>query len=118
MDHYSISKLLNDSTISKFVAKKLIKVNNLSSSQYSVNKNIRLKTSMLRSDLCDYSDTYIVVKGRISVLGTNASSRTHLLHLVYAFQKSVMHLQAMQKILILLCQCIIFQNIVTIILWH
>ena len=32
---------------------------------------------MLSSDLCDYSDTYIVVKGRISVTGTNdlASSK-------------------------------------------
>ena len=32
-----------------------------------VNKNIRFKTSMLRSDLCNYSDAYIVVKGRKSV---------------------------------------------------
>ena len=26
---------------------------------------------MLNSDLCDYSDVYIVVKGRISVTSTN-----------------------------------------------
>ena len=45
--------------------------NDLSSGQYSVNKNIRLKTSTLRSDLCDYSDAYIVVKGRITVQGDN-----------------------------------------------
>ena len=38
---------------------KWVKVNDLSSGQYSVNKNIRFKTSMLRSDLCDCSDTYI-----------------------------------------------------------
>ena len=30
---------------------------------------------MLRSDLCDYSDAYIVVKGIISVRGTNANNR-------------------------------------------
>ena len=30
---------------------------------------------MLRSDLCDYSDSYIVVKGVISVTGTNANNR-------------------------------------------
>ena len=36
----------------------------------SDSKNIRLRTSLLRSDLCDYSDAYIVVKGRISVAGT------------------------------------------------
>ena len=43
--------------------------------QYSDNKNIRFKTSMLRSDLCDYSDAYIVVKGRISVRGTNDANK-------------------------------------------
>ena len=47
-----------------------VEVNDLSSSQYSVNKNIRFKTSMLRSDLRDYSDAYIVVKGRIYVRAT------------------------------------------------
>ena len=39
-------------------------VNYLSGGQYSVNKNIKFKTPMIRSDLCDYSDVYIVVKGR------------------------------------------------------
>ena len=70
MERYKISKLLNDSTVSKFVTKKWVEVNDLSSGQYSVNKNIRFKTSMLRSDLCDYSDAYIVVKERISVRST------------------------------------------------
>ena len=37
---------------------------------YSVNKQIKCKTSMLRSSLCDYSDTYILVKGIISVNNT------------------------------------------------
>ena len=50
---------------------KWIEVNNLSSGQYSVSKNIRLKTLMLISDLCDYSDVYIVVKGTITVEGHN-----------------------------------------------
>ena len=67
MEHYKIYKLLNDSTVSKFV-KKWIEVNYLSSGQYSVNKNIRFKTSVLRSHLCDYSDAYIVVKGTIDLL--------------------------------------------------
>ena len=55
MEHYKISKLLNDSTVSKFVTKKWVEVNDLSGGQYSVNKNRRFKTSMLRSDLCNYS---------------------------------------------------------------
>ena len=43
-----------------------MEVNDLSSRQYSVNKN-RFKTSMLRSDLCDYNDVYVVVKWKITV---------------------------------------------------
>ena len=54
MEHYKISTLLNDSTVSKFVTKKWVEVNNLSSGQYAVNKNIRFKTSLLRSYLCRY----------------------------------------------------------------
>ena len=46
-----------------------IEVNDVSSAQYSVNKSIRLKTSMLRSDLCDYSDAYTVLKGTTTVEG-------------------------------------------------
>ena len=30
-------------------------------------KKIRIKTSMLRSNLCDFSDAYIVVKGNVTV---------------------------------------------------
>ena len=44
------------------MTKEWVEVNDLSSGQYSDNKNIRFKTSMLRSDLCDYSDAGIVVK--------------------------------------------------------
>ena len=56
MELYKISKLLNNSTVSEFVTKKWIEVNDLSGGQYSVNKNVRFKTSMLRSNLCDYND--------------------------------------------------------------
>ena len=60
MEHHKISKLLSDSTVSKFVTSKSINVNGLSGGQYSANKNIWFKTSTLRSDLHDYSDAYIV----------------------------------------------------------
>ena len=39
---------------------------------YSPNKQIRFKTAMLRSSLCDYSDAYILVKGNITVNNTAA----------------------------------------------
>ena len=51
----------------KFVTKKWIKVYDQSQGNCDVNKEIRIKTSVLRSDLCDYSDAYIVVKGNITV---------------------------------------------------
>ena len=56
--------------IPRFITKKWVKVYDQSGSaddRYKPNKQIRFKKSMLRSDLCDYSDVYIVVKGTITV---------------------------------------------------
>ena len=39
--------------------------------RYKPSKQIRFKTLMLRSDLCDFSDTWIVVKGTITVANPN-----------------------------------------------
>ena len=57
----------DDKDLPRFVTKKWIKVYDQSRGSYNVNKEITIKTSMLRSDLCDYSDAYIVVKGTITV---------------------------------------------------
>ena len=57
------------------MTRKWIEVNDLSSSQYSVSKNVRFKNPMLRSNLCDYSDAYIVEKRRITVQYINPISR-------------------------------------------
>ena len=114
MEQHKISKFLNDSTVSKFVTKEWIEVNDLSSDQYSVNKKIRFKTSMLRSDSCDYSDAYIVVKGKISVTDTdNANRRNEKLVSKnnVPFRSSISKINNAlvdkQKILILLCPCMI-----------
>ena len=37
--------------------------------------SFRIKTSMLRADLCDFSDAYIVVKGDITVTEPNDAKR-------------------------------------------
>ena len=71
MEHHNISKLLNDSTVSKSVTRKWIEVNDLTSSQYSANKNIRFKNSILGSDLYDQNDAFIIEKGAIAIEGTN-----------------------------------------------
>ena len=49
--------------------KKWIDVHDQSGKVY--NKQIRFKMSALQSDLCDYSDAYIVVKGTITVTDPN-----------------------------------------------
>ena len=51
----------------RFFTKKWIEVYDQSEKNYNPTKEIRIKTSMLRSDLCDFSDAYIVVKGTITV---------------------------------------------------
>ena len=61
-----ISKLLNDSTVSKFVTKKWIKVmiyQVVNILETRILKKIEnFKTSLIKSDLCEYSDAYIVAK--------------------------------------------------------
>ena len=42
-----------------------------SGSTYNISEPIRFKTSMLRSDLCNYSDAYVWVKGAITVTDPN-----------------------------------------------
>ena len=55
----------------RFITEKWIKVHDQSGETYSTSKEIRFKTSMSRSYLCDYSDAYIVVKGKIVVTSPN-----------------------------------------------
>ena len=60
--------------LSKFVTREYVRVNSLSNT-YSENKSIRFKTPMLRSNLCDYSDAYILVNGTITVTGNHPRDR-------------------------------------------
>ena len=57
----------DDKDLPRFVTRKWIEVYDESEENFNVTKEIRTKTSMLRSDLCDYSDAYIAVKGNITV---------------------------------------------------
>ena len=50
------------------MTREYVRVNNLLNT-YNENKSIRFKTPMLKSNLCDYSDVYILVKGTIIVTG-------------------------------------------------
>ena len=62
MKYQKITNLLNDeSNLSKFRTRNWVEINDNITGAYSPNKQIRFKTSMLRSSLCDYSDAYILV---------------------------------------------------------
>ena len=58
-----------------FVTKKWIEVYDQSEKNYNPNKEIRIKTSMLRSDLCDFNDVYIVVEGDMTLEGNNDANK-------------------------------------------
>ena len=57
--------------VPRFITKKWIEVQSQSGNTYNASKPIRFKNSMLRSDLCDYSDAYVWVKGTITVTNEN-----------------------------------------------
>ena len=82
----------DDKDLPKFVTKMWIEVYDQSEKNYNPNKEIRIKTSMLRSDLCDFSDAYIVVKGDIIV------TKKHLLLMIL---KHLIIQQLMQLLLIM-----------------
>ena len=53
---------------SKFRTRNWVKINDESRGTYTSN-DIKLKTIMLKSNLCDYADAYILVKGAITITG-------------------------------------------------
>ena len=79
MEYDKINNLLDSESenLSKFVTRSYVKVNSLSNT-YNENKSIRFKTSMLRSDLCDYADAYILVNGTITVAGNQPKDRQNI----------------------------------------
>ena len=70
MENYKISKSLNGLTVWKFVKKRWIE-----DGSSGLLTKIWVKTPMLRSDLNDFSDVYIVVKKILSVTGNNNAIR-------------------------------------------
>ena len=65
IDHTSIQP-------AKFRTRNWVEINDESRGVYNVNSQIKFKTTMLKSSLCDYSNAYILVKGTISVNNTAA----------------------------------------------
>ena len=67
MEYQKIVNRLDTTTdnVPRFNPKKWIEVHDQSGGIQNTDKQIRFETSILQSDLCDYSDVYIVTKGTI-----------------------------------------------------
>ena len=75
MGYQKIANLIDDNTLnqpSKFRTRNWIEIDDESRGAYNVNSQIKFKTTMLKSSLCDYSDAYIVVKGTFTANNTAA----------------------------------------------
>ena len=98
----------DDKDLPRCVTKKWIEVfevyDQSGGENYHVNKEIRNRTPMLRSDLCNFIDAYIVVKGSITVTDPDEAKRNKSVTfknnapLWTAFQKSMVYKLIIQKI--------------------
>ena len=78
MEYQKIINLLDNvsSRPSKFRTRNWIEINDESQGTYTGN-SIKYKTTMPRSNLCNFSDAYILVKGTVTITGAgdNAAAR-------------------------------------------
>ena len=77
MEYQKIANLLDSASNqpSKFRTKNWVEINDESRGTYTSN-DIKFKTTMLRSNLCDYADAYILVKGTITITGAGNDDAT------------------------------------------
>ena len=74
MEYQKVANVIDDASNqpSKFRAKNWVEINDESRGTYNVNSQIKFKTTMLKSSLCDYSDAYILANGKITITGRGA----------------------------------------------
>ena len=68
MEYQKIVNLLDNTSNqpSKFMTRNWVEINDDSRGTYT-NANTKFKSTMRKSNLCDYSDAYILVKGKIKI---------------------------------------------------
>ena len=103
MEYQKITNLLGTTLdeIPRFITKKRVEVHDQSGSaddRYKPNKQIRFKISMLRSDLCDYSDAYIAVKGDIILRKKTARRFIDIRNRFLAFKNNAPFTNCISKI--------------------
>ena len=69
MKQQKILNLLNEANDSKFVTRKWNIVNDHSNANYGVGNEMIFNTEVLKSNLCDYNNAYILVRGNITIIG-------------------------------------------------
>ena len=82
MEYQKIANLIDDTSNqpSKFRTKNWVEINDESRGAYNAASQIKFKTTMLKSSLCDYSDAYILVKGAITINGRGADAAARQAH--------------------------------------
>ena len=73
MEHQKILNLLNEANDSKFVTRRWKVVNGDSKVNYDVGNEIIYNMKVLKSNLCDYNDDYILEIGHITIIGHQAT---------------------------------------------
>ena len=76
MEYQKIANLIDDASNQpfKFRTKNWVEINDDSRGAYNVNSQINFKTTMLKPSLSDYRDVYILVKGKITIIGRRADA--------------------------------------------
>ena len=85
MEHQKIINLLDNTPnqLTKFRAKSQVDINDHTRGTYSTKSQIKFKTSVVKSILCDYSDAYIIAKGPIIVGELEASAGNNNILVVF-----------------------------------
>ena len=99
MEYQKIINLLDTASdkVPRFITKKWLEVHDQSGGtedRYKPSKQITFKTPMLQSDLCDFSDEHIVVKGTITVTNPNTDAHNKKL----AFKNNIPLISCIPKI--------------------
>ena len=70
MEYQKIANLLDNASNqpTKFRTRNWVEINDDSRGTYT-NSDIKFKSATLKSNLCDYADAYILVKGKITITG-------------------------------------------------
>ena len=103
MEYQKITSLLGTTLdeVPRFITKKWIEVHDQSGNaddRYKPSKQIRFKTSMLRSDLRDFSDACNVIKGIITLTKTNGIGIIDIINRFLVFRNNATFTNCISKI--------------------